>query len=115
MNRTYEVQNRVPSHRPIRAQPEAGVPDAGTRKKRLNLWKNIGAQANDNGRHASSPWKVAGWVASFILLCGVLVSMNGSIIVTQAVLHADDAVLSTAMDISPDSMATALNMMDVGE
>lgn len=54
-------------------------------------------------------------MATAALLACAAVGINSSTIATQAVLHASDGVLLTAMEISPEALAHVLNAVDVGE
>lgn len=75
----------------------------------------MGMLANDNSmRRALSKFRMASLVLGAVAL-GTILGMNSSAIATQAVLHANDRVLTTAMDVSPEALAHVLNAMDVGE
>lgn len=91
--------------------------NAGQQKNQsaLEYWKGVGQQTNDNlSRKVEARVGYSG-MAIFVMVCGVILSLNSSAVATQAVLHADDAVLSTMMDINPEALAFMLNKMDIGE
>ncbi len=81
----------------------------------LTYWKGVGQQTNDNlSRKVEARVGYSG-MAIFAMVCGVILSLNSSAVATQAVMHTDDAVLSTMMDMNPEALAYVLNKMDVGE
>lgn len=95
----------------------AARPFSHTKKQKgfIDLWRGVGQQVNDNVEFVFKRRMGVVRVAALILVFGVAMTMNSSSIVTQAVLHTDDAVLSVAMDVNPDALGFVLNSMDIGE
>lgn len=83
--------------------------------RHLHYWRGVGQQINDNKGHVPRKWKIAALSCVGVVIVGLGFALNSSVIITQAVMHADDRVLSTAMEVSPDSVAYLLNNMNVGE
>ena len=97
--------------RPARFFPEEKKSHKGV----LRFWRGVGEQVNDNASIAKPIKMRLVGVAVFFFVAGILVSLNGSTIATQAVIHAPDKVLETAMNVSPDALAYVLNKANIGE
>ncbi|MCC7305671.1 MAG: hypothetical protein IT558_05365 [Alphaproteobacteria bacterium] len=107
----------------------AGGPDASERRAARSFhspearekifsssWKGIGQQGNDNPQAAGRRRHLSyAAVAGIVLIAGTTLAMNSSAVVTTALLHTDNSVLSEAMDVSPDAVAAVLNHMTIGE
>ncbi len=75
----------------------------------------INTLANDN-----SVRRVLSQVRTFCFVLGafvfgILAGTHSDTLATQAILHADEAVLNTVMDTSPQTLAYMLNEINVGE
>ncbi|MCB1652181.1 MAG: hypothetical protein KDI46_09020 [Alphaproteobacteria bacterium] len=82
----------------------------------MGFWKGVGAQVNDNAVVAiKKRGRLTAHAAVFAIMLGGTLCLNSTAVVTQAVLHTDDAVLSAAMDISPQAVGYLLNSINVGE
>ncbi|MCB1563682.1 MAG: hypothetical protein KDJ75_08925 [Alphaproteobacteria bacterium] len=83
----------------------------------LGFWRAVGTHANDNAALVREHNRRVGlsYAAAALMMIGSTFGLNSSTVATQAVLHADSAVLAAAMDISPEALGYVLNHMDIGE
>ena len=81
------------------------------------FWKNIMGQSgiNDNKQRSALPKLRMVFLIVATFVCGAVLGAKASSIATQAVLQADERILVTAMDTSPEMLGSVLNAMNVGE
>ncbi|MGB0719280.1 MAG: hypothetical protein ACPGRX_02340 [Bdellovibrionales bacterium] len=81
----------------------------------ITIDMKLDSLCNDNAGEIREHRSKAMLAVAMVMVFASTLAMNSSSMATQAVMHADDQLLVSVHNASPNTLARVLNAMDVGE